>query len=56
MTATPPGEEGTMDIAITYCTEYRCSLTAIASVRERVKLAFPNHRASITALNVRLTG
>jgi hypothetical protein len=56
MTATPPGEEGTMDIAITYCTEYRCSLTAIASVRESVKLASPNYRASITPLNVRLTG
>jgi hypothetical protein len=56
MTATPPGEEGTMDIAITYCTEYWRSLAAIASVRESVKLAFPNHRASITALNVRPSG
>lgn len=45
-----------MDIATTCCTEYRCSLTAIASVRERVKLAYPNYRASITALNVKLTG
>ena len=45
-----------MDIAITYCTEYRCSLTAIASVRESVKLTFPHPRASITALNVKLTG
>jgi hypothetical protein len=29
-----------MDIAITYCTEYRCSLNAIASARESVKLPY----------------
>jgi len=45
MTATPPGEEGTMDIATTYCTEDRCSLTGIASVRESVKALHTNLRA-----------
>jgi len=45
MTATPPGEEGTMDIATTYCTEYRCSLTAIASVRESVNALHTTLRA-----------